>query len=117
VSLWLLCDLIEHLLALNVVHDDVDLFGQLVEEVLCGLDDILMREIACDLVLFLMRQSPLFIRLSGYLHGERRLLLDVGLLVAFVDGGVRTLSKLLWRLIKHKLRFEARCLLLLSDCS
>lgn len=113
-ALWLLGNLIEYFLSLNVVHDDVDLFGELVEEVFGSLDDILVPRVARNLVLLLMGQPPLFVRFAGNLRGERLLLLDIRLLVAFVDRSVRTLSQNLWRLIEYVLRAEAFRLLLLS---
>ena len=100
-------DLVEYLLALNEVHHDMDLFSKLIEEVVPGLDDVLVREFARNLVFFLMSESPLLVRFTGNLDSERLFPLDVLLLVAFVDRSMGTFAKHLPRFIEDVARVEA----------
>lgn len=107
VALWLRGDLVEYLLALNEVHHDMDLFSKLIEEVVPGLDDVLVREFARNLVFFLMGESPLLVRFTGNLDSERLFLLGVLLFVAFVDRSMRTFAEHLPWFIEDVARVEA----------
>jgi len=68
VAFGLLSNLIEDLLAFDVVHNKMNLFGKLVEKVFCGFDNIPMNQIVGYLKLLRMRHPLLLIGLTCHLH-------------------------------------------------